>query len=112
MAKTNIKRLSRYMLDRVDKNNFIEVEKVHRYIRIIEYLSDLELDIDVYGLTTITVNGSQEFKKANPSIDIWIKLNKELAKLEESINFKDDEKHPGVTKSNVIDARERMLGNG
>lgn len=114
MARIGITKLSQYMLDRIDNTNLVEVDKVERYLQIIKYLRDLELDIKERGLTTITKNGAQEFAKANPSIEVWIKLNKELDKLEDSINFiaKNESENKGSIVNNVVDARERMLGRG
>ncbi|KAA9292930.1 P27 family phage terminase small subunit [Aerococcus urinae] len=108
--------LKKQMMSRIDPNDTVEVEKVERYVKMVRYIKKLEAEISKEGLTTVTKNGQQEFRKSNPATEIWIKLNKELPKLEKAINFIDEEETKAPTKKGKVtqmnDVKARMLGRG
>ncbi|CAK6472654.1 hypothetical protein BFRIG_01869 [Peribacillus frigoritolerans] len=79
--------LENQLMNRIDRDDLIEVDKVMRYIAIIKQIRKLQIAINKVGVMTTTINGNQEFTKANPAINELNKLTKTLITLENSINF-------------------------
>ncbi|MFH0070529.1 P27 family phage terminase small subunit [Peribacillus sp. NPDC056705] len=93
--------LENQLMNRIDRDDLIEVDKVMRYLAIVKQIRKLQTAINKSGVMTTTINGNQEFTKANPAINELNKLTKTLISLEKSIKFetinvsvitKDDEK--------------------
>lgn len=72
---------------RIDTNDLVEVDKIKRYVAIVKQVRKLQTEINKNGVLTKTVNGSQEFMKANPAIKDLNSLTKTLISLENSIKF-------------------------
>ncbi|MCA1058108.1 P27 family phage terminase small subunit [Rossellomorea aquimaris] len=79
--------LEKQLLNRIDQNDLIEVDKVKRYIAIVKQIRKLQSAINKDGVMTTTVNANQEFVKTNPAINELNKLTKTLISLEKSIKF-------------------------
>ncbi|WP_260399798.1 P27 family phage terminase small subunit [Peribacillus simplex] len=79
--------LESQLMSRIDPDDLIEVDKVMRYIAIVKQIRKLQTAINKGGVMTTTINGNQEFTKANPAINELNKLTKTLITLENSIKF-------------------------
>ncbi|EQB35037.1 hypothetical protein M948_18205 [Virgibacillus sp. CM-4] len=79
--------LEQQLMLRIDTNDLVEVDKVKRYVAIVKQVRRLQTEINKNGVLTKTVNGSQEFMKANPAIKDLNSLTKTLISLEKSIKF-------------------------
>ncbi|MFC4387511.1 P27 family phage terminase small subunit [Gracilibacillus marinus] len=79
--------LEKQLLLRIDTNDLVEVDKIKRYVAIVKQIRKLQTEINKHGVLTKTVNGSQEFMKANPAIKDLNSLTKTLISLEKSIKF-------------------------
>lgn len=75
------------MMERIDKQNLLEIDKVNRYIALVKQIRKLQIAINKSGVMVTTINASQEFLKANPAINELNKLTKTLIALENSIKF-------------------------
>ncbi|SNT42457.1 hypothetical protein SAMN05444672_12246 [Bacillus sp. OK838] len=93
--------LENQLMNRIDRDDLIEVDKVMRYIAIVKQIRKLQIAINKGGVMATTINANQEFTKANPAINELNKLTKTLIALEKSNKFakfnvsvipKDDEK--------------------
>lgn len=83
----NIKKLKEQLFSRIDEEDLVEVEKVERYIELVKSFRKVNRIIAKEGETVVTVNGSQEFKKAHPLIAERNKINAQIINLGKSINF-------------------------
>ena len=85
-----IERTYTYMMDRIDTNNYIEVQKVERYkqLMLLNQLCDEEIEMD--GVKIIVENGSQVFLKQHPLLAEKLKINTQMIALEKSIKFEKD----------------------
>jgi hypothetical protein len=79
--------LEKQLLNRIDNNDLIEVDKIKRYIAIVKQIRKLQTAINKDGVMVTTVNANQEFTKSNPAINELNKLTKTLISLENSIKF-------------------------
>jgi hypothetical protein len=79
--------LEKQMLNRINQDDLLEVDKVKRYIGIVRQIRKLQTEINKAGVLTTTVNASQEFIRTNPAINELNKLTKTLISLENSIKF-------------------------
>lgn len=85
----SIQKLKQQLMDRIDMADFVEVEKVERYIELVKSFRKVNKQISEEGETVKVINGSQEFTKAHPLIAERNKINAQIINLEKSINFKD-----------------------
>ncbi|MFI8493308.1 P27 family phage terminase small subunit [Peribacillus butanolivorans] len=79
--------LENQLMNRIDRDDLIEVDKVMRYIAIVKQIRKLQSAINKGGVMATTINANQEFTKANPAINELNKLTKTLIALEKSIKF-------------------------
>ncbi|MCG3418976.1 P27 family phage terminase small subunit [Oceanobacillus jordanicus] len=88
MSRTvKITELEKQLLLRIDSSDLVEIDKVKRYVALVKQTRKLQTEINKHGVLTKTVNGSQEFMKANPAIKDLNSLTKTLISLEKSIKF-------------------------
>ncbi|MGX7447104.1 P27 family phage terminase small subunit [Dolosigranulum pigrum] len=119
MRKGAFRKLEKYMMEQIDQDNLIEVEKVQRYISMVKMKLDLEKCIEEEGVIVETINASQSFLKENPAINSWNKLESTMIKLLDSINFEANQatvKVNGLVKeakkeipNNVIEIKQGLL---
>ncbi|WCR29726.1 P27 family phage terminase small subunit [Paenibacillus thiaminolyticus] len=81
MDEKKIKALKNELLKRIDKKSKVQLEKVDRYINLVEIYYSLDDAIRDYGIMITTINGSQEFTKPNPAIAEKNKINSSLIAL-------------------------------
>lgn len=83
----NINNLKKQLLERIDRDDLMQVEKVDRYISLVKLFNDLEKDIKEHGTMVVTQNGSQKFTKPNPAIAEKVKINTSILHIEKSFGF-------------------------
>ncbi|MBJ8113703.1 P27 family phage terminase small subunit [Bacillus cereus group sp. N6] len=64
----NQAKVKRELLSRINQEDSIQVEKVERYLNLLELYYKLDEAIEEFGTMITTVNGSQKFTKPNPAI--------------------------------------------
>ena len=82
-----IEELQQQLMNKIDKQNLVEVEKVERYISLVNSFNRISTTIEEEGETLITENGSQRFTKAHPLIGERNKINTALLSIERSFEF-------------------------
>ncbi|OAB48469.1 P27 family phage terminase small subunit [Paenibacillus antarcticus] len=81
MDEKKIKALKSELLKRIDKKKKVQLEKIDRYINLVEIYYSLDGAIKDHGIMITTINGSQEFTKPNPAIAEKNKVNSSLIAL-------------------------------
>lgn len=76
-----------YLMEQIDKENDIEVEKVERYVNLLKLFYALDIYIEQSGPITVVKNASQEYVKPNPAIAEKNKVNGSLLALEKSFHL-------------------------
>jgi len=97
--------LEKQLMQRINQDDLLEVDKIKRYIAIVKQIRKLQSEINKAGVITTTINASQEFIKTNPAINELNKLTKTLITLENSIKFEKMEV-PEIPKDNKKDNDE------
>lgn len=83
----NVEKLKKQLMERIDVKDLIQVEKVERYINMVESFRRVNEIIENEGESVITENGSQRFTKAHPLIGERNKINASLLNIEKSFGF-------------------------
>ena len=91
----NLTKLKTYLLEKVDDDNPVHVDKVERYINLLKIFYELDKDIKEHGTLVETVNASQTFLKPNPAVAEKNKVNASLLAIEKSF---------GLDKKEIADA--------
>lgn len=76
-----------YLIEQIDKENDIEVEKVERYVNLLKMFYALDYYIQETGPIIVVKNASQEYVKQNPAIAEKNKVNGSLLALEKSFHL-------------------------
>lgn len=87
----SITKLKKQLMEKIDTEDLVEVEKVERYINLVESFRRINKIIEDEGESVVTENGSQRFTKAHPLIGERTKVNASLLNIEKSFEFKPDE---------------------
>jgi phage terminase small subunit len=74
-------------MNRIDKEDLMQVEKVERYVYLVQLFNDLEKDIKEHGRMVVTENGAQKFTKPNPAISEKVKINTAILHIEKTFGF-------------------------
>lgn len=98
----NPKKIKTELFKRIDKKDSIKVEKVERYLNLINLFYKLDESIEEYGVMMTTINGSQEFTKPNPAISEKNKINSSLIALGKDLGL-DDPIKPEANNYNKSD---------
>lgn len=83
----SIKKLQKQLMERIDKEDYVQVEKVERYINMVESFRNMNKVVEEEGESVVTENGSQRFTKAHPLINERNKVNASLLSIEKSFGF-------------------------
>lgn len=83
----SVKNLQKQLMDRIDTDDLVQVEKVERYINMVESFRRINKIIEKEGESITTENGSQRFTKAHPLIGERNKINASLLSIEKSFGF-------------------------
>lgn len=84
-------KLKKQLMDRIDKEDLMQVEKVERYIQHVESYRRMDDIIKKEGESVETVNATQKFVKAHPLLTERNKANAALLSIEKSFGFHIDE---------------------
>ena len=90
LTRSQINRINaseKYLMDQIDKENDVEVEKVERYVNLLKLFYALDIYIEQSGPITVVKNASQEYVKQNPAIAEKNKVNGSLLALEKSFHL-------------------------
>ncbi|PGR01366.1 P27 family phage terminase small subunit [Priestia megaterium] len=85
-------------MERIDTNDLVEVEKVERYINLVQSFRKIKTIINKEGESITVENGAQRFTKAHPLIGERNKINASLLSIEKSFSFNQDD-NDGKNKS-------------
>jgi phage terminase small subunit len=77
----SITKLKEQLMERIDTNDLVQVEKVERYIDLVKSFRKISKMISKEGESVTTVNGSQKFTKAHPLIGERNKINAQIIAL-------------------------------
>lgn len=105
----DLKQLELYMMNKVNRYDLVEVNKVKRYIKIVSVMRELEKCLEEQGVTTEVKNGSQEFVKSNPALKEWNNLNKTLMTLEKTLALGSGDFE--TEKATSIDGLRKLMVN-
>ncbi|WP_427707728.1 P27 family phage terminase small subunit [Staphylococcus parequorum] len=83
----NKKVIEQYLLEKIEKDNPVQVEKVQRYLNLLNIYYMLDEDIEMHGTLVETKNASQTFLKPNPAVAEKNKINSSLLSIEKSFGF-------------------------
>lgn len=83
-----LSKIKKELMSRVNGTDAVEIEKVERYLSLIELMRDLQSIVKKEGSTVVTDNGPQKFTKAHPALPEISKLNSQLITLEKSFKYK------------------------
>ncbi|MEK4305860.1 P27 family phage terminase small subunit [Oceanobacillus sp. FSL K6-0251] len=83
----SIPKLKKQLMERIDVDDLMQVEKVERYIQHVESYRRMDATIKKEGESVITVNASQTFVKAHPLLTERNKANAALLSIEKSFGF-------------------------
>lgn len=86
-------KLRKELLSKIDEDNQMQLEKVERYLNLVEMFYKLDKYIEEEGLLVETINGSQKFLKTNPALQEKAKINAQILSIEKSFEFNVQTKH-------------------
>lgn len=87
----NEKLIKDFLLKKIEKDNPVQLEKVTRYLNLLNIFYMLDDNIKEHGTMVETVNASQTFLKANPAVAEKNKINGSLLAIEKSFGFNKEE---------------------
>ena len=86
-----LNRLKKQLMAKIDKDDNLQVEKVNRYLNLVQLFYELDAIIKEKGVMIETINATQKFLKSNPAIVEKAKINTQILSIERSFDFKCDE---------------------
>jgi phage terminase small subunit len=86
----SVTKLEKQLMERIDTDDYVQVEKVERYINLVKSFRRINKIIEDEGESVTTENGSQKFTKAHPLIGERNKVNASLLNIEKSFGFEPD----------------------
>lgn len=86
----NKTKLKNELLRKIDQTNQLELEKVERYMNLVDLYYKLDKYIRDEKVITVVKNGTQEYIKANPAIAEKNKINAQLLAIEKAFEFEND----------------------
>lgn len=98
----SLKNLREMLMDRIDTNDMVQVDKVDRYIELTKSFRKMNTIIRKEGESLTTVNAAQEFTKAHPLIAERNRVNSSLLSIEKSFPDKDPDKDKPPNATDLI----------
>ncbi|WP_434170032.1 P27 family phage terminase small subunit [Streptococcus agalactiae] len=86
-------KLKKELLSKINADDQVQLEKVERYLNLVEMFYKLDKYIKEQGLLVETINGSQVFLKTNPALQEKAKINAQILSIEKSFEFNVQTKH-------------------
>lgn len=77
--------LKKQLISLIDPDDFVQVEKVERYMDLVKSFRKINTIIRKEGMSVTTENGKQKFRKAHPLIGEQNKINASLLSIEKSL---------------------------
>ncbi|AUJ23125.1 P27 family phage terminase small subunit [Virgibacillus dokdonensis] len=96
-----ITKLKKQLMNRIDTEDLVQVEKVERYIDLVKSFRRVNSIITKEGESVVTENGSQRFTKAHPLISERNKINASLLSIERSL-IPMDNKQDNYSASDLV----------
>ncbi|MEB1809037.1 MAG: P27 family phage terminase small subunit [Bacillaceae bacterium] len=87
----SITKLKQQLMGRIDQDDLVQVEKVERYVDLVNSFRRVNKIINKEGESITTENASQKFTKAHPLIGERNKINASLLSIEKSFGFDQDD---------------------
>lgn len=97
-----VKNIQKQLMEKIDVNDLVQVEKVERYINLVDSFRRINKIIEKEGESVTTENGAQRFTKAHPLIGERNKINASLLNIEKSFDFNHNDKDDGGTGNDLI----------
>lgn len=91
MADVPITKIRKFLLDKIDQEDLVEVDKVNRYVELTETLRELRKDIKERGTTIEGYNGEQKYIQMNPALSKLTPISSQLLAIEKSFRFLEPE---------------------
>ncbi|HFU4218398.1 TPA: P27 family phage terminase small subunit [Streptococcus suis] len=98
--------LKNELLNLINPDSHIELEKVERYINLVKIYKELDKTLKKDGYMIVVKNGAQSFLKANSAIGEKVKINQALIKLGEFFDKKQEERDAARKNTNFADPSE------
>nr|WP_245337187.1 P27 family phage terminase small subunit [Staphylococcus sp. GDY8P131P] len=98
----NKDKIKTYLLNRIEKDNPVQTEKVYRYLNLLDIFYGLDADIEEKGLMVETKNASQSFVKPNPLIAEKNKVNTSLLAIEKSFGFNKEQDEETAPRRDLL----------
>lgn len=98
----NERQIRAYLLEKIEQDNPIQLEKVERYINLLKIFYKLDANIKEHGTIVETINASQTFLKANPAVAEKNKINSSLLSIEKSFGLEKIEIEEGPSSSGLL----------
>jgi phage terminase small subunit len=97
-----INELKIQLMQRIDQDDLMQVEKVERYIQHVESYRRMDRKIKKEGESVTTMNSAQVFVKAHPLLTERNKVNAALLSIEKSFGFEADKEKEGEMEDDLI----------
>lgn len=89
MAIVKITKLQEVLMNRIDTEDLVQIEKVERYINMVKSFRRMNTTIRKEGESVSVENGAQKYTKAHPLIAERNKVNAQLLNIEKSFGFEE-----------------------
>lgn len=76
-----------YLMEQIDTDNPVQVEKVERYCTLANVYYSLEKKVDSKNILTEIKNGSQQYIKTNPAVSEMAKVNAQMINLSKDMGL-------------------------
>lgn len=76
-----------YLLEQIDENDPVALEKIERYCSLMNVYYSLYKSINAKNVLTKVVNGSQQYVKSNPAISELTKVNTQMINLSKDMGI-------------------------
>ncbi|WP_035191003.1 P27 family phage terminase small subunit [Ligilactobacillus equi] len=76
-----------YLLEQIDEDDPVAVEKVERYCSLMNVYYSLYKSVNSKNVLTKVINGSQQYVKANPAITELAKVNTQMINLSKDMGI-------------------------
>lgn len=101
-----ISALKNELMTLINPESHIELEKVERYINLVQIYRKLDKTLREDGYMILVKNGGQTFLKANSAIGEKVKINQALIKLGEFFDRKQEELKENAEKTNFANPND------
>lgn len=79
--------VKKYLMEQIDTDNPVQVEKVERYCTLANVYYSLEKNVNSKNILTEIKNGSQKYIKTNPAVSEMAKINAQMINLSKDMGL-------------------------